>query len=92
MGWLFYKSLDEQGEITASSSHLSHGPFQDERSSQQGGEGQVGKGRRSEEGIRVCCHSQGLLPAPQPGWLLVKRGVNSQRVGGKLSWSKRHLC
>lgn len=75
MGWLFYKSLDEQGEITASSSHLSLLIPGGERCSQQGGEGEVGKGRNSE-GRRllcVCCHSQRTLPAPQPGWLLVKK-------------------
>lgn len=63
MGWLFYKSLDEQGEITASSSPQPQPltRFQDERHTPS----REGRARWGRGGIRgglvcVCCHSQGL--------------------------------
>lgn len=92
MGWLFYKSLDEQGEITASPSHLNHGlspsiPGRGTRSQQD--EGRVGWARGgSQRGLCVWCHSQGL-------YLLHNRvaaGQTWRELAVKLSWSERHLC
>lgn len=65
MGWLFYKSLDEQGEITASSSHLTRPLTVDPRmremlSAGRGGRGGEGEEVRDGAFVCCCCHSQGL--------------------------------
>lgn len=53
--------------------------------------GRGGRGGEGEEvrGGFVCVVTHKGFTCSTTGWLLVKRGVNSQ---GKLSWSKRHLC
>lgn len=70
MGWLFYKSLDEQGEITASSSHLTRPLTLDPRMREMLPAGRGGRGGEGEEvrgGFCVLLSLTRTLPAPQPG-------------------------
>lgn len=92
MGWLFYKSLDEQGEISASSSRLHPGLSVDPR--MRDTPSRAGRASRARggghRGLCVCVvvtHRD--FTCSTTGWLLLKHGVSSQ---GKLSCSERHLC